>query len=116
MALLKPAQAAEYVGIPTSTVYYLARKNRLPCVMIGCRVFFRKEALDEWLERGGEACRFGRGGPNGTVRSTMSSPTNGGGRSGNGASGPDEPRGTTKPGAVSVTPRHPDGYRSGNYS
>jgi excisionase family DNA binding protein len=45
--LLRSAEEiGTYLGIPTHTVYYLARTSRLPHVKVGRRIFARKSAID----------------------------------------------------------------------
>ncbi len=44
------ASLSEYLDIPISTLYQLARTGRLPGQKIGRQWRFRKEAIDRWLE------------------------------------------------------------------
>lgn len=47
--LLTPADVAELLQIPTSTVYELTRQGRLPCVRIGRAIRFTKADLERCL-------------------------------------------------------------------
>jgi len=44
-------EAAEYLGISKDLVYSLVRHKQIPNVKVGRRILFRKEALNDWLER-----------------------------------------------------------------
>lgn len=44
-------EAAKYLGIDYRLLLRLARKNQVPHIIIGKRIFFRKETLDRWMER-----------------------------------------------------------------
>src|SRR5437763_1410004 len=49
------AGAAEYVGLHRDTVRKRAKAGLIPCEQDGpgCRIYFRRSALDAWRERGG---------------------------------------------------------------
>jgi len=49
--LLKPAEAAEILGIARSRTYALIASGELPSVRIGKSVRVPLEALHEWIER-----------------------------------------------------------------
>ena len=46
-------EVSEYLRIPRSSVYKLARQGRIPCQKVGRHWRFRREALDTWLESAG---------------------------------------------------------------
>jgi excisionase family DNA binding protein len=46
---LKPAEAAEYLGLAESTIRNKASKGELPFVKIGVALRFRISALDRWI-------------------------------------------------------------------
>ena len=52
------AQAAEYLGLHRDTLRRLAAARAIPTEQDGrgCKLFFRRSALDEWRQAGG---RFG---------------------------------------------------------
>ena len=45
-------EVAEYLRIPRSSVYKLAKERRIPSQKVGRHWRFRREALDRWLEAG----------------------------------------------------------------
>ena len=49
--LLSLDEAAEFLGIPKSTLHSWSWAGRVPCVRLGRRRFFRKEDLLLWIER-----------------------------------------------------------------
>ncbi len=49
LALLTVKQAAELLGVTTTTVYNLCQRNRIPFVRWGRALRFRSADLDEWL-------------------------------------------------------------------
>jgi excisionase family DNA binding protein len=53
---------ARYLRIPKSTLYQLVRAGRIPCHKVGRQWRFRKDAIDEWLDRP-EALDSGSGRP-----------------------------------------------------
>jgi excisionase family DNA binding protein len=42
---------AEYLGLSRSTIYRAVSEDRLPCIKVWSAVRFRKEAIDEWLDK-----------------------------------------------------------------
>lgn len=66
-AALTPVQTAAYItrqcGLPSpmhvQQVWKLARKGILPHVRLGRRMYFRPEALDDFIAKGGGGCRIG---------------------------------------------------------
>lgn len=40
------AQAAEYAGITRRTIYHLVETQRIPCIRMGTRLYFRRSELD----------------------------------------------------------------------
>ena len=55
--ILKPAEAAGYIGCKYGMIMELVRQSRIPYYRIGRRVFFKKEALDKWVDEGGTVAR-----------------------------------------------------------
>jgi excisionase family DNA binding protein len=48
--LLRPAQAAEYLGISIRTFqYWVAAGAQIPCVLTGKRRRYVRERLDDWM-------------------------------------------------------------------
>jgi excisionase family DNA binding protein len=47
--LLTADEAAQLIRLPRSSVYELARNQRIPCVRIGRRVLFVRAQLVKWL-------------------------------------------------------------------
>lgn len=43
-------EAADYIGVSKDTIYDLSRKKKIPCVRVGKRILFRREALDKWMD------------------------------------------------------------------
>jgi excisionase family DNA binding protein len=48
--LLKPAEAAELLSVPTSWVYEAARERRIPHLKLGKHLRFRRTDLAAWVE------------------------------------------------------------------
>lgn len=48
-------EAAELLGLSESTVYRLARENRIPVVRIGASVRVNRRHLEAWIEAHTEA-------------------------------------------------------------
>ena len=46
------AEVAEYLRIPRASVYKLAQRGKIPCQKVGRHWRFRREAVEQWLERG----------------------------------------------------------------
>ena len=54
--LLKPEAVAERLDLPLSTVYEMARRNRIGGVVrLGRRLRFEPSKLEAWIEAGGQA-------------------------------------------------------------
>jgi excisionase family DNA binding protein len=49
--LLTIGEAAELLGLSESTVYRLARENKIPVVRIGASVRVNRRQLEEWIEK-----------------------------------------------------------------
>ena len=50
-ALLDIAGAAEYLGLTPSALRHQIERGRVPALRLGGRVFLRRQALDQHLER-----------------------------------------------------------------
>jgi excisionase family DNA binding protein len=50
-AVLDIEQLSQYLKVPKSTLYRLVRENRIPSHKVGKHWRFRKEAVDQWLDR-----------------------------------------------------------------
>ena len=50
-SLLTAAEVAELLGVPTSWVYQQSRAGRIPTVTLGRYRRYRREAIEQWLER-----------------------------------------------------------------
>ncbi len=50
--LLKPAEAAEYLGLSVPTVYTKASRRQLPTVKVGRSLRFRRADLDKIIKAG----------------------------------------------------------------
>lgn len=48
--LLKPAEAAEKMGICRANIYAMVKSGEIPHVTIGSRVFIPVRQLEEWIE------------------------------------------------------------------
>lgn len=48
-------EAAEMLGLSESTVYRLARENRIPVVRIGSSVRVNRRQLEQWIDSHTEA-------------------------------------------------------------
>ena len=44
-------EVARYLGLHAMTVYKLTREGRVPAAKIGGQWRFRRDVLDEWLEK-----------------------------------------------------------------
>lgn len=51
--LMTVGQLSEYLGIPTSTIYSLTMRSKIPHYHIGKLLRFEKSKIDAWLEAGG---------------------------------------------------------------
>ena len=47
--ILTVDEAAEYLRIPKSSLYKLAKEGKIPCQKVGRHWRFHREAIDEWL-------------------------------------------------------------------
>jgi excisionase family DNA binding protein len=43
-------EAADYIGVSKDTIYELSKRKQIPCIRVGRRILFRREALDNWME------------------------------------------------------------------
>ena len=50
-SLLTAAEVAELLGVPTSWVYEQSRAGRIPTVRLGRYRRYRREAIEQWLDR-----------------------------------------------------------------
>lgn len=50
-AILTVEEISQYLKIPKSTIYKLVREGKIPAQKIGRHWRFRKEAIDNWLEK-----------------------------------------------------------------
>ncbi len=48
--LMGVKQLSEYLNVPTSTIYGLTMRAKIPCCRIGRSLRFRKADIDAWLE------------------------------------------------------------------
>lgn len=48
-------ELGEYLKLPQSTLYYLARDGKLPGVKVGRHWRFHREAIDAWMQAGRNA-------------------------------------------------------------
>ncbi len=46
---LTAEEAAEWLGMPYSSLLELVRKKKVPCIRVNRRVFFRRDTLATWL-------------------------------------------------------------------
>jgi excisionase family DNA binding protein len=46
---LSAKEAAKYIGISYWLILEIAKRKEIPCIRIGSRVLFRKDALDNWM-------------------------------------------------------------------
>lgn len=44
-------EAAPYIGASEYKLREMVRRKQIPAYRIGNRIFFRKEALDKWIEQ-----------------------------------------------------------------
>lgn len=45
------AEAATYLGVSKDTIYKLCRENRIAHFRLGVRILFKKDKLDEWVDK-----------------------------------------------------------------
>ncbi len=48
--LLKPQEAADFLGIKLSTIYAMCMRRQIPVVKLGRLNRFRRQDLDKWIE------------------------------------------------------------------
>ncbi|MCD6231458.1 helix-turn-helix domain-containing protein [Candidatus Aerophobetes bacterium] len=46
-------QLAKYLNVGVTTIYKLANEGKIPGTKVGNQWRFRKEKIDEWLDKGG---------------------------------------------------------------
>ncbi|MBI0578612.1 excisionase family DNA-binding protein [Neobacillus cucumis] len=46
---LSAKEAAKYIGISYWSILEIAKRKDIPCIRIGSRVLFRKDAIDNWM-------------------------------------------------------------------
>ena len=49
--LLKPEEAAQYLGLEVDTVYKKSRLREVPCVKVGRSLRFDVKALEQYIEQ-----------------------------------------------------------------
>ena len=49
--IMSPKEAAKYLGLHLVTVYRLIKKGELPCFRVGGQWRFKKELLEEWINK-----------------------------------------------------------------
>jgi len=47
-------QLAKYLNVGVTTIYKLANEGKIPGTKVGNQWRFRKEKIDEWLDKGGK--------------------------------------------------------------
>jgi excisionase family DNA binding protein len=47
-------ECARYLKTSVSTIYWLAQEGKIPASKVGNQWRFRKEKIDEWLDKGEE--------------------------------------------------------------
>lgn len=52
LQILSIHQAAEYVNLSPQTLYGFTSKRKIPFIKKGKKLYFKKDDLDKWLERG----------------------------------------------------------------
>jgi excisionase family DNA binding protein len=51
---LTPDEAAVFLGVPKSTVYFLTSKKKIPFSKRGRRIYFFKQDIIQWLRAGNQ--------------------------------------------------------------
>jgi excisionase family DNA binding protein len=46
---LSAKEAANYIGISYWLILEIAKQKEIPCIRIGTRVLFRRDAIDNWM-------------------------------------------------------------------
>jgi excisionase family DNA binding protein len=49
--VMNVSEVADYLRIPLSSIYKLAREGRIPCQKVGRQWRFHRSAIDQWLTR-----------------------------------------------------------------
>jgi excisionase family DNA binding protein len=57
--LLTVEDLAAYLRLSTKTVYRMLRRGQLPCYRVANQWRFRKDTIDEWLERDNRVAEAG---------------------------------------------------------
>lgn len=55
-ATIDVKEAAKYIGVSVDTIYSMVKGNEIPHIRVRRRIFFRTNALDQWMvnqEKGG---------------------------------------------------------------
>jgi len=47
-------QLAKYLNVGVTTIYKLANEGKIPGTKVGNQWRFRKETIDEWMDKGGK--------------------------------------------------------------
>jgi len=50
-SIMTTEEVAKYLKIPKSTVYILAQDGKIPCQKVGRHWRFRRETIDNWLDK-----------------------------------------------------------------
>lgn len=48
--ILRPTEAAKYIGCSEYTIRQMVRERRIPHYRIGVKILFTKNSLDKWIE------------------------------------------------------------------
>ncbi|KUP23122.1 helix-turn-helix domain-containing protein [Paenibacillus sp. DMB5] len=46
-------EAAELIGVSTTTIYAMVRQGQIPATKVRARILFHRSLLEEWLRSGG---------------------------------------------------------------
>jgi excisionase family DNA binding protein len=49
--LLRPQEAADYLGIKLWTLYHWSSQRKIPVVKVGNRIRFRREVLEQFVKK-----------------------------------------------------------------
>lgn len=44
-------EVASYLGVSVDTIYTLVRENKIVHFRIGSRILFKKNAIDDWIDK-----------------------------------------------------------------
>jgi excisionase family DNA binding protein len=47
---LSAKDAAKYIGISYWLILEISKRKEIPCIRVGSRVLFRRDALDNWMK------------------------------------------------------------------